>query len=85
VNGDGLVVAKPRRRSRHTTIRGLALMIAVIMIFKAVLLAQLGPIAYDERVEKLANGNLVEQMGAWAMTADPVTNWLSGHIVSLVR
>lgn len=85
VTDDGLVVARPRKRGRNATLRGLVLIVAVIFVFKGFLHAHLGATAYDERVEKLAAGNLVEQAGAWAMTADPVTLWLSGTIGSLVR
>ncbi len=85
INDDGLVVAKPRRRANGATLRGVALMIAVILVFKGFLHAQLGPEGYADRVDRLASGNFVEQAGAWVMTADPVTLWLSGNLVSLVR
>lgn len=85
VTDDGLVVAKPRRKGRGATIRGVAVMIVTIMIFKGFLHATLGPMAYQDRVERLASGNIIEQAGAWVMTADPVTLWLSGNLVSLVR
>ncbi|MDD9923926.1 MAG: hypothetical protein OXQ92_16845 [Boseongicola sp.] len=85
VNDDGLVVAKPKRRGNGTTLRGVLIMVAVIMLFKGVLHAQLGPTAYQERVDRLADGNFVEQAGAWIMTAEPVTVWLSQNITSLVR
>ena len=85
VNDDGLVVAKPRRRRSRSTIRGVALIVIVVMLFKGVLHAQLGATAYDERIEKLASGNFVEQAGAWVMIADPITLWLSANFVSLVR
>ena len=85
VNDDGLVVARPRRRTSWTTIRGLALIVCVILIFKGFLHAQLGATAYEERVERLADGNVIEQVGAWVMTADPITLALSHHMSSLVR
>lgn len=82
VNSDGLVVAKPRRRRTGKTIRGVALMIVAIMLFKGFLHAKLGPTAYQQRVDTLAAGSVVEQGGAWIMTADPVTLWLSGQFSS---
>ena len=85
VNSDGLVVAKPQRRSHRGTLRGLIVIIAVMMVFKGFLHAQLGPIAYEERVAALAAGSIFEQAGSWVMTADPVTEWLSVKISSLVR
>jgi hypothetical protein len=85
VNDDGLVVAKPRRRGNRATIRGVALIVIVVMLFKGILHAQLGVTAYDERIDKLASGNFVEQAGAWVMVTDPITLWLSANFVSLVR
>jgi hypothetical protein len=85
INDDGLVVARPKRRSSGATLRGLLLILIVVTIFKGFLHANLGEAAYQDRIEKLAGGNMVEQAGAWAMTADPVTLWLSKTIASLVR
>lgn len=85
VNSDGLVVAKPQRRSARGTLRGVALIVIVVMLFKGFLHAQLGAQAYEERVEALAAGTMIEKAGAFAMAADPVTLWLSSKVVSLVR
>lgn len=85
VNPDGLVVAKPQRRSYRGVLRGLMILFAVMMIFKGVLHAQLGASAYETRVDSLKQGTVAEQAGAWIMTPDPVTLWISGKVVSLVR
>ena len=85
INNDGLVVAKPHKRRGGATIRGLALIAVIILLFKGFLHAQLGITAYEERVAQLAEGNAVEQIGAWVMTADPITLALSQHLSSLVR
>ena len=85
VNDDGLVVAKPHKRRGGATFRGLALIAVVVLLFKGFLHAQLGVTAYDERVQRLADGNAVEQVGAWVMAADPITLALSYHLSSLVR
>lgn len=85
VNSDGMVVAKPKRRVHRGTLRGLIVIIAVMMVFKGFLHAQLGPSAYQDRVDTLAAGSVFEQVGAWVMTVDPLTEWLSAKISSLVR
>lgn len=85
VTDDGLVVAKPERRGRGATLRGLLIMIATIIVFKAAIYANLGATEYNNRVEGLKAGNIVEQGGAVVMTADPLTIWLSGQLISLVR
>ena len=53
---------------------------ASLMALKVLLHAYLGPAAYDERITRLANGTAVEQMGAYVMTADPVTSAVSAFI-----
>lgn len=85
VNPDGLVVAKPQRRSYRGTVRGLVILFAVMILFKGVLHAQLGAGAYENRVNALKTGSVAEQAGAWVMTPDPVTLWISNHVASLVR
>lgn len=85
VNDDGLVVAKPHKRRGGATLRGIAFIAVVVMLFKGFLHAQLGVYAYEERVLSLAEGNAIEKVGAWVMTADPVTLTLSQHLSSLVR
>lgn len=85
VNSDGLVVAKPQRRSNRGMLRGLAMVVIVMMLFKGFLHAQLGASAYQSRIDALAAGNAVEQAGAHFMVADPITLWISATVVSLVR
>lgn len=85
VNSDGLVVAKPRRRSNRSMLRGLAMVVIVMMLFKAFLHAQIGAAAYQSRIDALAAGTSVEKAGAFFMVADPITVWISSQVVSLVR
>lgn len=85
VNSDGLVVAKPQRRGNRAMLRGLALIVIVMILFKGFLHAQLGPQAYQERVNALAAGTAIEQAGALVMVGDPLTVWISSKVVSLVR
>ncbi len=85
VTDDGLVVAKPRRPRGYATLRGIFLILIVLFVFKGFLHANLGPTAYQERVDGLTSGNAIEQVGGYAMMADPITLWLSSVISSLVR
>lgn len=77
---DGLIVATPRRRVRLPWRAGLFLLV-VLMGFKAILLSSIGTTAYAERVAGLQAGTQIERAGAWVMTADPVTVWLSEQII----
>jgi hypothetical protein len=56
------------------------LALGAFLVFKAFLLASLGPVTYQERLGKLEEGNVVEQMGAWAMRVDVITDWMSEQI-----
>ena len=85
VTDDGMVVAKPKRRGNRGALRGVVIVVAVLVLFKGFLHAQLGPEGYQDRIEALASGSVIEQAGSWAMIADPVTLWLSGNLSSLVR
>ena len=80
VNDDGLVVAKPKRKMRRGTLRGLAIVVLVLMVFKGFLHNQLGAYDYAARLDGLSQGSVFEQAGAVLMAADPITVWLSGLI-----
>ena len=77
VNHDGLIIARPRRQARAFPLRGMLLILVALMGFKVFLYLQIGPTVYEERVIALSQGNVVEQIGAYAMTADPVTVWVA--------
>ncbi len=85
VMDDGMVVAKPRRRGGMGTARALAILLMVMVLFKGVLHARLGDVEYQQRIATLASGSAVEKAGAFVMTADVGTVWISGKVSSLVR
>lgn len=85
VTEDGLVVARPKRQRRNALLRGLIVILLIVIPFKGFLHARLGPEAYEARIEALSSGTVFEQAGAYAMTADPLTVWISDQLVSLVR
>ena len=79
MNPDGLVVARPNRRSSGLPARGLLLTLAAMLVFKVFLLAQIGIEDYNDRISVLENGSGPEKVGAFAMKLDPVTQWLAGQ------
>ncbi len=85
VNHDGLIVAKVRRSGPRFPWKGIALCFVAFFIFKGFLLVQLGEATFNDRVEKLQTGTVVEQAGAYAMSADPLTKWIAGQINSLIH
>ena len=78
MNHDGLLIARPRPKEVKLTWRGVAYIVIVMMAFKIFLYAQLGPLAYQEKVIAMENGSLAEQIGAYVMVADPVTASIAG-------
>lgn len=82
---DGMVVARPQYRKASFPWIGLVLIVSGLLVFKALLFVQIGPLAYEERVGKLANGTVMEQGGAYIMYADPITIWISGNFSLILK
>ena len=83
---NGLLVPVKKVRSRRGfPWRGLFLVLVVFMLFKATLLAYLGPIHYIEQHAQLEQGSIVEQAGAWILRPDAATVYLSGVIAPVVN
>jgi len=84
IQPDGLIVAAPSRRRRRVEIRPLMLCAVGFLAFKALLIAHLGTGVYNERVEKLRQGTIVERTGAWIMWADPLSTRIAREIIFYV-
>ena len=78
-NGILMPVERVRVR-RGLPVRGIVLALLAFLVFKGFLLAHLGALTYVDRVARLEAGNVVEQMGAWAMRPDPVTLWVADQL-----
>ncbi len=85
INDDGLMVARPHRKSSHQMMRSLFFCLIIMMAFKAFLYAQTGEQAYLQRVALLQNGTIVEQVGGYVMYADPITVWVSGLVSTVTK
>lgn len=84
VGRDGLIVFRPKRRRRSIAWRPLMLLIAAFIGFKVFVLIQIGDITYQERVDRLAAGSVVEQAGAYFMQIDPVTRAVAAQVGPLL-
>ena len=84
-NVDGLLIPVPDRRlhRRSFPLVGLLAALAGLTAFKGFLLAYHGQTTYAENLDILTAGNAVERVGAWIMSADPLTRWLAGQFTLL--
>ncbi|WP_317057243.1 hypothetical protein [Roseovarius rhodophyticola] len=73
VTREGLIVFRPKRRRTGFSVRGLAFLVVGFFLFKGMIMAHLGTTVYDQRVDALNQGTIMEQAGAFAMQSDPIT------------
>lgn len=85
VNHDGLIIARPRRYGPRFPWKGLMVTVALFLLFKGFLYANLGEATYNERVAKLHEGTIAEKVGAYAMQADPATLFIGQQLAPLLR
>lgn len=85
MNHDGLIIARVRRSGPRFPWKGIALCFVAFFAFKGFLLSQLGQTTYNERVNSLQSGTYIENAGAYAMSADPVTVWFAAQIRTVLR
>lgn len=76
VGKDGLIISRPRLARPRFPLKGVLVVAALGFLFKGLLFAQIGSAGYNERVEALRGGTIVEQAGAWLLQEDPITVWI---------
>ena len=86
-NHDGLMIPIPGARAQSSRIpyRGLFWFALATLLFKGFLYSQLGPGIYEDRVTRLQEGTVIEQVGAYAMKADPVTILIGEQIAIYLK
>lgn len=70
---------------KRSLMRPLILVLGCAVMLKAGLYAQIGPVDYAERVDRLRQGTEVEQIGAYVMQADAVTIAISDFLKELFK
>lgn len=80
VDSDGTITGKPTRRSFSFPWKPTAIFFTIFFVVKALLLVQLGQPHYNDLVADLQDGSTVEKVGAYVMSADPMTKWLAAQI-----
>lgn len=84
VERDGLLVPEEASfKSRGFPLRAILLAVIGFVLFKAIIVSQVGLSSYASRLENLAEGGAVEQAGAWLMQIDPLTLAVAEFIAGL--
>ncbi|PWG17898.1 hypothetical protein [Salibaculum griseiflavum] len=76
VGKDGLIVTRPRVARPRFPLRGVLVVVLLGFAFKGLLWAQIGAAGYNDRVERLRQGTVIEKAGAWLLQEDAVTIWI---------
>jgi hypothetical protein len=82
---NGVVVVKPKGRRASVPLRSLLLFLVGFMLFKSLLVAHLGEPAYQDRLDRLRAGGMIEQAVAAVMQIDPVSRWVALEIGPILR
>ena len=85
LRSDGLIIITPRGVNTSMLLLAGVAIVAAFVLFKAFLLAYLGPDAYSERVEMLRLGTVVEYAGSWVMQTEPATEFLAMQFGPILR
>jgi len=80
VGRDGLIRARPRLIAPRFPMKGALVVVGLVIAFKSLMYAQVGPGNYALKVEELRTGNTIEQAGAMIMQEEPVTAAMGGYL-----
>ncbi|WP_224380170.1 hypothetical protein [Roseovarius carneus] len=83
VGRDGLIVFRPKRRKAGLPLRWVVVALAGAIVFKGLIIANLGAAAYADRIEALRAGSVVEKFGAAVMQPDPVSLYISAKFAPI--
>lgn len=76
-NAEGMELVRVRRRQRWMPAWHLVFFIYMAFLIRIVVMADMGPTAYDQRVTQLKNGNVLEKVAGLVMHMDPVSRVLA--------
>lgn len=84
-NQDGLEIARVRKKRRYLPLFHLTMFVYLGLIIRLVVMANVGPASYANRIENLSNGNMLERAGAVVMYMDPVSRDIAIKLRSAIR
>lgn len=71
---------RQRPRRRWSILKPVFMVCLIMLALKGVIHNSIGAATYDQRVAALTAGTGIDRLGAFLMTADPVTLWISDQI-----
>ena len=85
VEKSGLIKIKPKRSRLGFPFGVLIAVLAVGLLFKAVVLASYGPEKYASKVALLKSGTVIEQGGAWLLKPGKPTYALASFVGGMIK
>ena len=82
---DGLIVAYPKGRGSPISAKSVVIFLVAFMAFKGLMIASQGVESYDQRLERLHGGTLMEKAGGFVMQVDPISKLIADQISPHVR
>lgn len=76
-NPDGVELTRVRSNRRWMPVWHIIFFIYMGLLIRLVVMADLGPAGYDQRMSALKNGNFIERAAAKVMDMDPVSRALA--------
>lgn len=76
-NPDGVELTRVRSNRRWMPVWHIIFFIYMGLLIRLVVMADLGPAGYDQRMAALKNGNFIERAAAKVMDMDPVSRALA--------
>lgn len=84
-NHDGLEIARVRNDRRWLPLWHIAVFIYLAMVIRLIVIADIGPAAYANRIEKMSEGTVLERVAAVAMYMDPVSRGIATELRGALR
>ncbi len=85
VEKSGLIKIKPKHTKPGFPFGGVVAVLAVGLLFKAVVFASYGPEKYSSKVALLKSGTVVEQGSAWLLEPGKPTYMLASFVGGIIR
>ena len=76
---DGLILRQPEQARMQVPWKPLLGLFFFALLFKGMIYAELGHLAYAAELVSLADGSRIERVGAWIMQPEPVTEQIAAY------